>query len=310
MALFVPERQKVKLARISHFSHAYRSFGPNVIFAHSVLPALYGRLVFARQSKFVSVLHSASEDDYEQLAFRVTESLLTYRTDAIIAVSELGAKNYRRRFPNGARPIIIQNGIDLRPFVGVRHMREACRRELGMSGRTRLILQIGRLSEVKGQFFTLGALSSLLHAEDDVCLWFAGLVEDLEYADALAEAIMSANLSNQVKVLGSRDDVPQLLACADVYVMPSLQEAHSIAMIEALASGIPIVASTIPNFEFAARLPAVSLVKPNDVSAFQQAVRAALAMPRAERDLGAFDISRTAQQYLDLAKGLLSEPVT
>ncbi|MFP3534130.1 glycosyltransferase, partial [Burkholderia sp. SIMBA_042] len=82
-------------------------------------------------------------------------------------------------------------------------------------------------------------------------LWLAGLTEDPSYGDALQRLVEQHGLSGKVRFLGSRPDIPALLSAADVYVMPSQREAHSVAMIEALANGVPIVASTIPVFEFA-----------------------------------------------------------
>jgi glycosyltransferase involved in cell wall biosynthesis len=303
--LFAPDRPLARLQRANHFKKAAAEFRPDVIFAHSVLPALYGRIFRRESARFVTVLHSADEDDYRSRPLDITERFLTYRTDAVIAVSDKGAANYRRRFPKGASPRVIQNGIDLRAFQDAPGVRDGYRANLGLSAETRLILQVGRLSPVKGQAFTFEALQTLLSAHENILLWFAGLAEDEGYAAGLVSAVKRAGLLRQVKILGSRDDVPKLLAAADAYVMPSLQEAHSVAMIEALASGAPVVASTIPGFLFAAQMPAVVFVTPRDIAAFGDAVVSMLATPRATRDLSAFDIRRTAREYIELVESLI-----
>jgi L-malate glycosyltransferase len=92
-----------------------------------------------------------------------------------------------------------------------------------------------------------------------------------------------------------------LLAAADVYLMPSPMEAHSIALIEALASGVPVVASNIPAFAYASAFPGVALVGMDDGAALAKATRDFLvAGTRHERNLDAYDIAETERQYRDL----------
>jgi glycosyltransferase involved in cell wall biosynthesis len=98
-----------------------------------------------------------------------------------------------------------------------------------------------------------------------------GLTEDADYEAKLRKLIADSGLSAQVELLGSRTDVPELLAASDLYLMPSTREVHSVAMIEALASGTPVIASDIATFRYAESLPGVTLAGTSDA----QPVRAA-----------------------------------
>ena len=136
-------------------------------------------------------------------------------------------------------------------------------------------------------------------------LWFAGLVEDSDYEQSIKGLVRQLELTERVKFLGSRADVPELLAAADLYIMPSLQEAHSVAVLEALASGIPILASDIESFHFAAAFDGVQLVGSKDTSSF--AAHAGLllsSMSRYPRELGGYDIRSTASAYANMATTL------
>jgi glycosyltransferase involved in cell wall biosynthesis len=86
--------------------------------------------------------------------------------------------------------------------------------------------------------------------------------------------------------------------------MPSLLEAHSVALIEALASGVPVLASDIPAFRFAARYDGVVLREAKAPLDVEQVRRMLASDTRYERDLDFYAISRTAASYQDVADQL------
>lgn len=195
--------------------------------------------------------------------------------------------------------LIIKNGVDIDRFAGID--RGVARRKLGSDTSTRLVLQVGRLCDTKQQLLSLSALRPLL-AQGDALLWFAGLTEDKGYEERLRRQATEWGIHDAVRFLGSRADVPELLAAADLYLMPSRQEAHSVAILEALASGVPIVASDIRALAFAGEMDSVRICGVDDEPAWTAAARDMLAAPRANRDISAFSIERTAQAYLEVAR--------
>jgi glycosyltransferase involved in cell wall biosynthesis len=291
--------------RVKYFKLIYEDFHPDVIFGHSVLPALYGRMalaVFGARPGFISVLHSATNDDYADVWLRLSEVLLARRADRVVAVSGASASRYRKRIPHGRKVDVISNGIDLSKFRAATVDRWQHREALGIAPGDRMILQVGRLCPVKQQLRTFDSLSPVIQRQTNLHLWFVGLTEDADYAEELQAKINGAELSQRVRLLGSRDDVAVLLASSDLYMMPSRFEAQSIAMLEALASGVAVVASDIPAFQFAREYEGVSLfdslakIDPNEIYEILQQAR------RYERNLRRFDIAITSQSYADIVE--------
>lgn len=310
--VYAPDSDLHGLQRVRQVAKAIRDFKPDLIVAHTVIPAAYSRVaavmtgwrVFPREDRRLAIaLHAAENDDYEKLPFRASEWVLTYFADAVVTVSEESKTNYRRRIRN--HPLIrrIANGIDLLRFRAAAARRDENRKHLGLEDE-RLVLQVGRISKAKQQLVTLDALLPLLRRDPKLLLWFAGLPEEPEYEARLREAVQASGVDSQIQILGSRTDVPDLLAAADVYVMPSTMEAHSVALIEALASGVPVVLSDIPTFQYAGSLPGVRIVGMTDGQGLADAVRDFLKEgKRYERDLDVYDIATTERQYRQLIDG-------
>ncbi|WP_271611310.1 glycosyltransferase family 4 protein [Bradyrhizobium sp. CCBAU 21360] len=301
-SLHIPSRRHNRLQRVAHLRGAITAFDPDVVFAHSVLPSLYGRLalpLLQKRPKFVTVLHSATNDDFSGSYFRLIERTLRWRADYVVAVSEAGGRSYKARFGSALPVCTIKNGIDLQRFRSID--RAAVRKSYAISDPTKILLQVGRVSPVKQQLSSIELLSSLVAAGWDVELWLAGLTEDASYEAKLRSVVAEARLAHRVRFLGSRSDVPELLGAADLYLMPSYAEAHSIAFLEALASNVPILASNIEAFRFASGMPAVRLVENGDPSLRKEAESLLSNNARTPRRLEQFDISCTARSYLQLA---------
>lgn len=308
--IFVPERDLHGLERVQQVAHAIRAFQPDLVIAHTVIPAAYVRAaaigsgwrpIPRRHRKVAIALHAAENDDYATPALRWSERVLTYFADAVVTVSEESLKNYRRRVRSHPAIQRIANGIHLSRFREAATRRDAIRETLGLLNQ-RLVLQVGRVSKAKQQILTLEALLPQLRQDPTLQLWFAGLLEEPSYVEHVEQTIAASGVSNQIRLLGSRTDVPDLLAAADIYVMPSTMEAHSVALIEALASGVPVVASDIPTFLYASTFPGVTIVGVEDGPALANAVQKHLSAPqRHHRELNAYDITTTERQYRQLA---------
>lgn len=301
VVLDIPDNALGGAARIKRYAAAIRAFNPDVIFGHSALPAVYGRLavlVAGSKARFVSVLHSGT-DDYGVWKLRWIERLLQARTDQIISVSQSAADAYLRRLKSSPPLEIVLNGVDLDRFYAARERRAEIRAALGLTDGQKLLLQVGRVSPVKQQRFTLDAMLPALREDPNRLLWFAGIVEDADYAAAFQAEIAAAGLGERARFLGPRLDVPDLLSACDVYLMPSLSEAHSIAFLEAMASGPPIVASDIESFQFAKGINGVTLVDCQADTAKARFREAAFAgSGRYRHDMSQYDLRKTAEKYV------------
>ena len=306
-----PARLLGRVGRLRFIRSTLSDFRPDVIVAHSVIPAAYARLALKLTLStvpVVTVLHSATNDDYAGGLLRLTERVLKRNAAAVVTVTETAANNYRLRCGSPRRLVTIPNGTDLARFSFDENARCQLRAEFGVGENVSVVLQVGRLSPAKNQSATVQALKDMIRAGHSVELWLAGLTEDPSYGDALQRLVEQHGLSGKVRFLGSRPDIPALLSAADVYVMPSQREAHSVAMIEALANGVPIVASTIPVFEFAGSFPGVVTVNPANHQDYAASITKALSAPnvRYQRDLTSYSIAHVAERYAALFRDVTS----
>jgi len=105
-----------------------------------------------------------------------------------------------------------------------------------------LLLTVGRLTEQKGHRYLLDAMSHIIESRQNMVLFIVG--EGMQYEVLQAQA-NDLGISDKVYFLGYRNDVPQLLACADIFVLPSIYEGLPRVILEAMASQTFIVASDI-----------------------------------------------------------------
>jgi glycosyltransferase involved in cell wall biosynthesis len=196
--------------------------------------------VAAGTAAIVATVHSSrvrSDDDIRLLAS------LTPSMDRLIVPSEAIARKVRAEGRQGARFAIVPNGIDLSRFSGsVRPC--ALRGEYGVPSSAPLLGVVARLEPEKGHRHLIEAMPAILRAVPEA--WLAVIGEGSE-ADALRAqtAALGSRVAARVLFTGRRDDVSALTADLTLAVLPSLREAQGISLLEAMARGVPVVASEI-----------------------------------------------------------------
>lgn len=136
---------------------------------------------------------------------------------------------------------VIYNGV-APAQTGTVEEAQTCKAELGVSGCSPLLGVVGSLYPVKGHRFLLEAMPEVLRRWPKAQLLVIGRGE-LE--GALKEQAEQLAIGANVHFLGMRQDVPRLLSVLDVFVLPSLSEGLSLALLEAMASGTPVVATRV-----------------------------------------------------------------
>ena len=170
-----------------------------------------------------------------------------------------------------------------------------------------VVVYTGRLHQAKGLHELIRAWPHVLQSHPDARLWLVG--EGPE-RDRLFQTINDLEMRPFVSMPGAFDDVQEVLQAADLYVLPSYEEGMSIALLEAMAAGIPVVATDIPGNR-AIITPNVQgrLVPPRNVQALSQAICAALADPHSARGLAQaarehvrneFSLEKSARAHLAL----------
>ncbi len=146
----------------------------------------------------------------------------------------------------GASPdhlAVIENGIE--PFRSTQN-RQAARKktldQIGLKDADLLILTVGRLTVQKGHTYLLDAIAALAPHHPYIHFVFAG---DGPLRSELESKARNLRISDRVTFLGIRKDVDELLFASDIFVQPSLWEGLSIALLEALMAGLPIIATRV-----------------------------------------------------------------
>lgn len=139
--------------------------------------------------------------------------------------------------------VLIPNGMDFSRFDASASMRSAMRGQLGLGPQDLAIVAVGNLLAYKGHDDLVRALPAVLERHPRARLFLAG--EDRGLEPRLRRLAASLGILPATVFLGRRDDIPDLLAAMDVFVLPSHEEGFSNALLEAMASGLGIVATDV-----------------------------------------------------------------
>jgi glycosyltransferase involved in cell wall biosynthesis len=216
---------------------------------------------------------------------RFLSTKMLYRwTDLIIAVSDEVAEYLTRIF--GLKPEkvrVVLNRIEVSAFERTEPAM-GLQEDLGIDRTDRVLTNVGRLRTQKGQTFLLDAMASLVSAFDGIKLLILG---EGDLLPMLKRKLEELGLSDRVKFLGNRSDVPDILALTELFVFPSLWEGTSLALLEAMAAGKPIVATDIPgNRTVLQHMKTAFLVPPGDSAALAEGIAFLLTNPAKAKELG------------------------
>jgi len=242
---------------------------------HGGIAGLYGRLA-ARKTGTPAVVHTVHGIHYlhyrnpaAKRAFIALERRLSRFTDAVVFVSAADmekAVRLRLALPPKAR--IIRNGVT--PIARER-LRDpaAVRAELGAVGKP-LVVAVSRLHRQKGVEFLLRAVPLVRAEIPDVRVVVAG---GGPLAKRLGTELKALRIVDNAALLGERKDALDILAAADLFVLPSLWEGLPYVLVEAAALGKPIVATDIDGVREVIRSGATGvLVPPRDPGALAASI--------------------------------------
>lgn len=165
--------------------------------------------------------------------------LIDHNNLRIIALHEDMAKEIEQMF-NIDNVEVIRNAIDFSRFHNVGLSKKDARMINYIPEDAYVIGQVGRFSYQKNQVFTITVFKELLKKNDKAMLLLIGRGRDEE---KLRKMVKDLELGEKVRILVSRDDIPELLKAMDVFVMPSRFEGFGIVAIEAQVAGLPCVLS-------------------------------------------------------------------
>jgi glycosyltransferase involved in cell wall biosynthesis len=202
-----------------------------------LFPSLYwvalAQMLSRAKTKLVFTEHNTSNNRRNIKLLRFLDRLVYKRYAAVVSISEgVDAALQEHLLLKKGLFHIIANGIDLSKFHGNSNKFPDLRNNI-------TLIQVSRFSASKDQATLIRALS---HLPDNVKVVFVGDGETRTECEVLVQRL---DLSERVTFLGNRGDVPDLLAQSDIAVQSSHWEGFGLAAVEAMASGLPTVASNV-----------------------------------------------------------------
>jgi glycosyltransferase involved in cell wall biosynthesis len=229
--------QLVRLLRSGRF---------DIVHSHLFRADLYAGLAVAQLREQRPLLVSTRHNDdrfFLNPFVGMVHYVLSGRQDLIIAISDHVARfTIARGVRDAARVRRVYHGLETPDTSELERAGLAIRASLGVRPEDFLVGNVGRLTPQKGQRHLIEAMPYLLERVPGSHAVIAGGGELLEYLNDLAAEL---GVGERVHVLGARRDVPALMHALDAFAMPSIWEGFGLVLLEAMAAGLPIVASRV-----------------------------------------------------------------
>ena len=261
-------------AALRHLTRLFRARNYDIVHTHTSKAGFLGRIA-ARRARIPVVIHTPHGNVFDgyfnPVATRLFVAMERYaarRCDRIIELTPGGIEEHLEH-GIGQRDqfCTIFSGIDLEPFDEAFRRRDQIRRTLEIPPDALLVGAVGRLEPIKGFTYFVDAARRVAQSVPDAVFVLAGQ-GSLE-ASLRAQA---APLGGRFRFLGPRDDVPDLMAALDVFVLPSLNEGMGRVLLEAGAAGTPRIATRVGGVPDVVRHGETGLlVPPRDAAAIADA---------------------------------------
>ena len=286
----------------------------DIVHTHNSSPQLFVAIASLFNSpKLVSTEHNTSNRKRNWRWYRPIESWMYGRYDHVICISKIAEEKLREymggewlvKSSNKYKSITtINNGIDVNAISKA----EPCKELLDLKESRKSILMVAGFRKQKNQDTIIRALTLLDKEKYEV--WFAGIGERMEEVKQLA---LSLGVSDRVRFLGLRTDIPNVLRAADVIVMSSHWEGLSLSNVEGMSAHKPFIASDVNGLKevtkgYGLLFPhedAKALAEEIEHLASDEAYYNEIAERCYNRALE-FDISNTVSGYADVYKNIFN----
>lgn len=266
------------LRALSRLTRRLRTLEPTIVHTHTAKAGAIGRTAakLAGTPIVVHTFHGHVFDGYfhpaKAQAFIAAERALARGTDVILSLSEQQRFDlaYKYRIAPVEKIRVMPLGLELDRFLSVnRRQRGELRRSLGLSDQAKLVMTVGRLVPIKRFDLLIQAFQEVLVAHPDAHLAIAGDGAAEERAKLLA---LARPLGGRVHFLGWRRDLERLYTDADLLALTSDNEGTPVTVLEALSSGLSVVATRVGGVEDVVTPDLGTLVAPGDTKAIARAL--------------------------------------
>jgi glycosyltransferase involved in cell wall biosynthesis len=294
----------------------FKKYRPTIVHTH------LGGIVYAfvltmkyRTPVRVHTLHSVAAHEMGMGPSRRVRLLaFRFRVGSFVpvAIAEEVARTFETLY-NYPNPILIPNGVSIDAFSPDREVRQRVRRELEVEPQTLVFVHVGRFAAVKNHEMLVAAFAQLVGQQPlPTELWLVG---DGELREAVQHQVRALGIESRVRFLGVRSDIPDLLRAADVFVFPSRWEGNPLSVMEAMAAGLPVVATAVGGVPELVEDGASGILVPNeDLHGLVAAMQRMAQNPDLREQMGhaarcraveRFDIRQTVRAYEALYEELL-----
>ena len=306
-----------------------REVRPAIVHTHMAKAGLIGRLAAlvynrtagrAQRARIVHTYHGHVLEGYFSAAMTAavirSERALARGSDALVAISprirdELAG---RFRIAPAQKFRVIPLGFDLAPLAAITdEARAEARRRLHVAPGALVVTTVGRLTAIKNHALLLEAARGIAAAQPRAIFLIAG---DGELRPSLEARAQTLGLGDRVRWLGWRRDLTDVYGATDVFVLTSRNEGTPVALIEAMAAGVPGVSTTVGGVADVVTGESMGLlVPPDNAPAIAAAVTRLLSSEPARREMGRrareaviarYDAKRLVSDVDDLYRSLLA----
>ena len=283
-------RQLLRLARFLrrgkfHVMHAYDLWA-NLLGVPAARLALTPIIVSSRR-------YLAEHDWYTARRARILRAVYRLSTYVVVNSNSVRQLLVERDHIPSERIHVIYNGVDVDRFT--RPRRNKARKSLSVKENSKVVVVLANMYAVKGHTHLITAAIIVCACLPDTTFLLIG---DGPERPMLEQRIKSLNLQRNILFLGSREDIPDLLACCDLSVLPSESEGFPNSLLEAMAAGLPVIATCVGGTpEIIENGINGLLVPPKDPSALARAILRVLGDSEFAKKLAISGQERVRKQF-------------
>jgi glycosyltransferase involved in cell wall biosynthesis len=268
----------------------------DLIHCHTPIAAMFARLAAKESRKKGSkVIYTAHGFHFFKgapilnwLVYYPVEKCLARYTDTLITINKEDYGRAKRKFKAKIVEYIPGVGIDLEKFNTVEIDRALKRSQLGLSEDAFVVLSVGELNKNKNHEVIIRAIGKIDNSKIHYIICGQGKLDG--YLKNLSK---ETGIENQVHLLGFRKDIPELCKVSDVFAFPSYREGLSVALMEAMANGLPVVCSNIRgNSDLIESEKGGYLVGPSDVDGYAKYINELITDGELRNVFGKFNLQK------------------
>ncbi len=289
----IGKRLKVDAVAVWRLGRLIRQSRPDIVHTWLFAANSYGRAVARWCGAPILVASERCADHWKGTSERLVDRWLAPATDAIVVNSQAVRRFYESAGFDPKKLVLIPNGVAIGPASCVD--RAALLAELGLPADARVLGYVGRLWPQKRVQDLIWATELIKNIKPNV---FTVIVGEGPDRDTLVDYSRKVAIDDRVRFAGPRDDVPRLMAIMEALVQPSEFEGMPNSVMEAMAAGLPVVASNIPgNDELVIDGETGFLVPVGDTKLLASRINRLLDEPDLSRRFGQAGQARVRDQF-------------